>query len=194
MVAILYNETPKHKENFIKLANSKFYDNSFHRVIPVYDSGRDPESKSAGQSTVGKWRAGLQWLRLNSDPRLFHERGSNSDARTSDAVNPLPRHPAEASFTSYREKNIPPKNSINTSKTFATIRSQYPRNYHHRPVHRVAHTDSGTSACAGWCVAERVFWKEWHADLVKNQTINLLPSHWNKKNVYTTVGGTPFPG
>ena len=34
MVAILFDETPKHKENFIKLAEQHFFDSTlFHRVI-----------------------------------------------------------------------------------------------------------------------------------------------------------------
>ena len=37
MIAILYDETPKHKENFIKLVNEGFYDGTvFHRIIPGF--------------------------------------------------------------------------------------------------------------------------------------------------------------
>src|SRR5690606_26410057 len=53
MVAILYDETPKHKANFIKLASEHYYDSLlFHRVIEGFMiQGGDPESKkaSAGQ-------------------------------------------------------------------------------------------------------------------------------------------------
>ena len=47
MIAILYDETPKHKENFIKLVNEGFYDSLvFHRVITDFMiQGGDPESK-----------------------------------------------------------------------------------------------------------------------------------------------------
>ena len=45
----LYNETPKHRDNFIKLANEKFFDSLlFHRVINNFMiQGGDPESKNA---------------------------------------------------------------------------------------------------------------------------------------------------
>src|SRR5688572_31398379 len=49
MVAILYDEAPRHKENFIKLINQKFYDSLlFHRVMPEFMiQGGDPDSKKA---------------------------------------------------------------------------------------------------------------------------------------------------
>ena len=49
MHAILYDETPQHKENFIKLVNDGFYDSLlFHRVIEDFMiQGGDPESRSA---------------------------------------------------------------------------------------------------------------------------------------------------
>src|SRR4051812_28177793 len=49
MVAILYDQTPKHKENFIKLAKAHFFDSLlFHRVIEGFMiQGGDPQSKNA---------------------------------------------------------------------------------------------------------------------------------------------------
>src|SRR6187455_2881456 len=49
MVAILYDETPKHKENFIKLAKEHYFDSLlFHRVKQAFMiQGGDPDSKNA---------------------------------------------------------------------------------------------------------------------------------------------------
>ena len=49
MHAILYDETPKHKENFIKLIEEGFYDSTiFHRVMKGFMiQGGDPNSKGA---------------------------------------------------------------------------------------------------------------------------------------------------
>ena len=45
----LYNETPQHRDNFIKLAKEGFYDGTlFHRVIENFMiQGGDPNSKDA---------------------------------------------------------------------------------------------------------------------------------------------------
>jgi len=49
MTGFLYNETPQHRDNFIKLTGEKFYDSLlFHRVIPDFMiQGGDPNSKNA---------------------------------------------------------------------------------------------------------------------------------------------------
>ena len=49
MKGILYNETPKHRDNFVKLAKSGFYNGLlFHRVINGFMiQGGDPQSKNA---------------------------------------------------------------------------------------------------------------------------------------------------
>ncbi len=90
MVAILYDETPKHKENFIKLAKDGFYDSLlFHRVIDGFMiQGGDPDSKNSppGQK-LGNGGPGYT---IDSEfrPQLFHVKGALSAARQPDAVNP----------------------------------------------------------------------------------------------------------
>jgi peptidyl-prolyl cis-trans isomerase B (cyclophilin B) len=90
MVAILYDETPKHKENFIKLAKEKFYDSLiFHRVIEGFMiQGGDPDSKKAkpGQP-LGSGGPGYT-IDAEFIPKYFHEKGALSAARTGDNVNP----------------------------------------------------------------------------------------------------------
>jgi peptidyl-prolyl cis-trans isomerase B (cyclophilin B) len=90
MVAILYDETPKHKENFVKLAKEKFYDSLlFHRVMKEFMiQGGDPNSKkaTAGQP-VGMGGPGYT-LDADFNPKFFHEKGALSAARQPDNVNP----------------------------------------------------------------------------------------------------------
>lgn len=90
MVAILYNETPKHKENFIKLAKEGFFnDLLFHRVIQGFMiQGGDPDSKNAapGQS-LGMGGPGYT-VEAEINSKFFHEKGALSAARLSDNQNP----------------------------------------------------------------------------------------------------------
>lgn len=92
MVAILYDETPKHKENFVKLTKQKYFDSLlFHRVINQFMiQGGDPDSKKAvaGQP-LGSGGPGYT-VEAEIKPDLFiHEKGALSAARTGDQVNPL---------------------------------------------------------------------------------------------------------
>lgn len=90
MVAILYDETPKHKANFIKLVRENFYDSLlFHRVIEGFMiQGGDPESKKAGKNQrLGNGGPGYT-IDAEFNPKFFHEKGALSAARLGDAMNP----------------------------------------------------------------------------------------------------------
>lgn len=90
MVAILYDETPKHKENFIKLAKEHYFDSTlFHRVIAGFMiQGGDPDSKGAmpGQP-LGRGGPGYT-IDAEFNPKFIHERGALSAARLGDKQNP----------------------------------------------------------------------------------------------------------
>ncbi len=86
----LYDETPKHKENFLKLVNDKFYDGVlFHRIIQGFMiQGGDPDSKNAkpGQQ-LGAGDIGYKIPAEIVNGR-FHKRGAVAAAREGDQVNP----------------------------------------------------------------------------------------------------------
>lgn len=87
---VLYDQTPKHKDNFIKLTESGFYDSLlFHRVINNFmiQSG-DPNSKGSlpGQS-LGNGGPGYT-IPPEFVPGIIHERGTIAAARMGDNVNP----------------------------------------------------------------------------------------------------------
>ncbi|MBL7850829.1 MAG: peptidylprolyl isomerase [Cyclobacteriaceae bacterium] len=90
MVAILYDETPKHKENFIKLAKEHYFDSLlFHRVIQGFMiQGGDPNSKKAKPGeNLGTGGPGYT-VDAEFVPQYFHEKGALSAARMGDQVNP----------------------------------------------------------------------------------------------------------
>lgn len=84
----LYDETPKHKENFLKLAKEGFYDGTtFHRVINEFMiQGGDPNTKdNSGPAGVGGPGYTLEREIL---PKYYHKAGALAAARQSDVVNP----------------------------------------------------------------------------------------------------------
>jgi len=93
MVFRLYDETPLHRDNFIKLAQEGFYDELlFHRVINQFMiQGGDPKSKNAqpGQR-LGGGDPGYT-IPAEIKPELFHKKGTLAAARTPDQMNPEKR-------------------------------------------------------------------------------------------------------
>ncbi len=87
----LYNETPQHRDNFIKLVNEHFYDSIlFHRVIKDFMvQAGDPESKNAEKGVqLGAGGPGYNIPAEFVYPKYFHKRGALSAARQADQVNP----------------------------------------------------------------------------------------------------------
>ena len=88
---LLYDDTPKHKENFIKLVKEQQYDSLlFHRVIKDFMiQGGDPTSKNAPAGAL----LGEGDLGYTVEPEFmpavhFHRRGVLAAAREGDDVNP----------------------------------------------------------------------------------------------------------
>ena len=90
MTGILYNETPQHRDNFVKLAKSGFYDGTlFHRVISGFMiQGGDPNSKNAkpGQQ-LGSGGPGYT-VPAEFNKNLIHKKGALAAARLGDQGNP----------------------------------------------------------------------------------------------------------
>ena len=91
IVVELYNETPQHRDNFIKLVKEGYYDGVlFHRVIKDFmiQTG-DGNSKNAGpETTLGDGDPGYTIEAEFVYPQYFHKRGALAAARTGDQVNP----------------------------------------------------------------------------------------------------------
>ena len=87
----LYNETPKHRYNFIKLAKDGTYNGTlFHRVIKDFMvQAGDPESKNAPKGKMlGSGDVGYTVPAEFVYPKYFHKKGALSAARQGDEVNP----------------------------------------------------------------------------------------------------------
>ena len=90
MLIELYDETPQHRDNFLKLAEEGFYDGLlFHRVIQGFMiQGGDPDSKDAlkGQM-LGSGGPGYQ-IPAEFDVNFIHVKGALAAARTGGPMNP----------------------------------------------------------------------------------------------------------
>ncbi|MBO6018432.1 MAG: peptidylprolyl isomerase, partial [Prevotella sp.] len=90
IVVRLYDETPVHRDNFIKLVKEGYYDGTlFHRVIKGFMiQGGDPDSKGAPAGKMLGVGGPDYTLEAEIKDNLFHKRGALAAARQGDEVNP----------------------------------------------------------------------------------------------------------
>lgn len=90
MIAELYDQTPKHRDNFLKLAREGYYDNLlFHRVIDGFMvQGGDPDSRDAPPNM--RLGSGGPDYKIDAEfvDTLVHTKGALAAARQGDMQNP----------------------------------------------------------------------------------------------------------
>lgn len=89
---LLYGDTPKHRDNFVRLVKEGYYDSTlFHRVIKEFMvQAGDPDSKNAPKGAM--LGSGGPDYKIDAEivyPRHFHKRGALAAARQGDQVNPM---------------------------------------------------------------------------------------------------------
>lgn len=93
MIIQLYDATPKHQDNFVKLVEENYYDSLlFHRVIQQFMiQGGDPDSRGAAPGQpLGSGGPGYT-IEAEFVDSLLHVKGALAAARTGDNVNPQKR-------------------------------------------------------------------------------------------------------
>ena len=90
IVVRLYDETPIHRDNFVKLVKDGYYDGTlFHRVIKDFMiQGGDPDSKGAIAGKMLGVGGPDYTLEAEIKDGIFHKRGALAAARQGDEVNP----------------------------------------------------------------------------------------------------------
>lgn len=85
----LYDGTPQHRDNFIKLVNTGFYDGvSFHRVIKNFMvQAGEPETKTGSAKPMPD-SLKTYTIPAEFNPQYFHKRGALAAARESNDTNP----------------------------------------------------------------------------------------------------------
>jgi cyclophilin family peptidyl-prolyl cis-trans isomerase len=195
MVAILYDETPKHKENFIKLINQKYYDSLlFHRVMPEFMiQGGDPASKKspAGQP-LGNGGPGYT-VEAEFNPKFFHERGALSAARLADGVNPT-KASSGSQFYIVQGKKYTVEELDQYEETLRNQRkSQLLREIIMTPKYQPLLTQIQERQQAQDGAWMNSFFEKSDTLIVKEKP-DYKPFAFSseQRTIYTTVGGTPF--
>ncbi|MEO8470874.1 MAG: peptidylprolyl isomerase [Chryseolinea sp.] len=190
MIAILYDDAPKHKANFIKLANSHFYDSTlFHRVIQGFMiQGGDPESKKAksGQGLGG----GSPGYTIDAEiiPKYFHEKGTLSAARLGDMENPK-KASSGSQFYVVQGRIIPEEEmSIDQTKYDRALKT-----FFENPKNKGAYDSIGAAYQSGDDVLFRKVFIGLRPRVEKETGMDVsqkLPE--DKVKAYSTVGGAPM--
>ena len=185
IVVELYNETPKHRDNFIKLVKEGYYDGLlFHRVIKDFmiQTG-DGNSKNAGpETTLGDGDPGYTIEAEFVYPKYFHKRGALAAARTGDQYNPE-RRSSGSQFYIVTGKIYNSENLIQASKR-----------YKQEIMYRLM-TENGAKIKelrdaqdnAGIMELQNQLIEQTNAEAAKGPYANTD----EQLNAYTSVGGTP---
>lgn len=90
MILELFNETPLHRDNFIRLVQEGYYDGTlFHRVIQGFMiQGGDPNSKDAPQGVQLGMGGPDYTIDAEFVPGMMHSKGMLAAARQGDQMNP----------------------------------------------------------------------------------------------------------
>lgn len=187
----LYDETPKHRDNFLKLVKEGYFNGTlFHRVIKDFMiQGGDPDSKNAPKGKM--LGTGGPDYTIPAEfvyPQYFHKRGALSAARTGDEVNP-DRESSGSQFYIVWGKTYKPAELKQMEQQMAIQQEQQVFNQltreHHEEIMNLRRN------------RDRVGLQELQDKLIEQTKTTCKqqgkPSFTEEQiEVYTNVGGTPF--
>ena len=187
----LYDETPQHRDNFIRLAREGYFDGTlFHRVIKDFMiQGGDPDSKGAPKGA--RLGTGGPDYTIPAEfvyPQLFHKRGALSAARLGDEMNPN-RESSGSQFYIVWGKTYKPAELKQMEKQMAMQQEQTVFNdlakAHHDEIMamRRARDRQGLMKLQDQLVDETK---------VKCKEMGKPTFTPEQTEAYTTLGGTPF--
>ena len=187
----LYDETPQHRDNFVKLVNEGFYNGTlFHRVIKGFMiQGGDPDSIGApAGKMLGTGGPGYNVPAEIVYPQLFHKRGALAAARQSDEVNPEKESSGSQFYLVYG-KVYTPQELKQMEKQMSMLQEQsifnklVQQNRAQILELRKARNQAGLQELQDQLIAE-----------TKKQMKELPAPKFTpeQQETYTTIGGTPF--
>ena len=183
MYAVLYDETPIHKENFIQLANEGRFDSTeFHRIIEDFmiQGGDVFEKEGLPQE---------EWPTLPPEfnPDLIHEKGSIAAARQGDNLNPEKRS-SGCQFYIVEGRVYDREALVTDTRKLQETFSRYlqlERNVALREIYRSLYEEKAFDSINSLMLSKKL-------ELEKFFNLNLeLGKRENQIKAYTSVGGTP---
>jgi peptidylprolyl isomerase len=184
----LYNDTPLHRDNFLKLTRDGFYnDLLFHRVIKEFMiQGGDPDSKGASsKKQLGGGDIGYQ-IPAEINSKYFHKKGALAAARTGDDVNPE-RKSSGCQFyiVQGRTYNEPTLNKIEEKQKNQAVQAEVNKisKIRQKEMRRLQKEEKRDSL--ELIKIEILKQAEKQADASKYSISS------EKRSAYTTIGGTP---
>ena len=187
----LYDETPQHRDNFVKLVNEGFYNGTlFHRVIKDFMiQGGDPDSIGApAGKMLGTGGPGYNVPAEIVYPQLFHKRGALCAARQSDEVNPERESSGSQFYLVYGKVYTPQElkqmeKQMSMQQEQAIFNKLVQQNRSQILELRKARNQAGLQELQDQLIAE-----------TKKQMKELPAPKFTpeQQEAYTTVGGTPF--
>ncbi len=191
---LLYDETPLHRDNFIKLATTGVYDSVlFHRVIKNFmiQTG-DPDSKHAlAGKQLGTGGPGYT-VQAEINPKFYHKKGALAAARQGDQVNPQKRSSGSQFYIVVGEVFSLQKLQVMEQNVTNKMKKDFYKNF----MYSVENAD----------LMSRIHQAQTKNDTATLKQINLeyqtkFEEAWSKNppfkyspeltKIYTTIGGTP---
>ncbi len=190
----LFEETPLHKANFLKLVNEKVFDSLlFHRVINSFMiQGGDLLSKKANPGdSLGHGDMGYS-IPAEFNPKIIHKKGRLAAAREGDDINPkfessasqfyivMGKQRTMEDLTKYEER-INKTRYVNCARTFMKTDEGKKLKQTYDRLKEENKTDSAT------------FVNVQIEAFIMTENMKTPPYKFNKEQIdtYTTVGGTP---
>lgn len=183
----LYDDTPLHRDNFLKLAKEGYYDGVlFHRVINDFmvQTG-DPESKEAPAGTMlGSGGPGYQIPAEIVYPKHYHKYGALAAARTGDEMNPERKSSGSQFYIVTGKKYLPQQLSRMEEMSVQKQLQSYFMDLQRQNMDTIRQLR---------LAKDTVGLENLRQELIKETEANVKPVTMTEEQVrdYTTIGGTP---
>lgn len=193
MIIELFNKTPLHRDNFIKLVNEGFYnDLLFHRVIQSFMlQGGDPESRTAADGArLGNGGPGYT-LPAEFDSTLIHQKGALAAARLGDNANPEKRSSGSQFYIV--QGQIIPLVAIEQMEQKTNQRQVNMLINHHlqKPENKKTKQLMDSLQKAGSFDAVNAMYRDLETVVKTSEDFKPFKLSKQQRNIYSTSGGTP---